>query len=70
MNLPTLVFFSLLFWASSAMAYIGPGVGLGAIAASLAIILGVIFLFGALVWFPLKRRIKSIRSKENNASDR
>jgi len=38
-----------------ALAYIGPGAGLGAIAVAVALILGVLFLAVGLVWYPLKR---------------
>lgn len=44
--------------ASPAAAYIGPGAGLGAIAVTVALILGVLLLIVGLVWFPLKRMLK------------
>ncbi|AWI84978.1 hypothetical protein CEW88_14475 [Alloyangia pacifica] len=42
-----------------AAAYIGPGAGLGAIAVTVAILLGVLLLIAGLVWYPLKRMLKS-----------
>ena len=42
-----------------AMAYIGPGTGLGAIAVMIALFLGFALLIIGLVWFPLKRRLKN-----------
>ena len=41
-----------------AMAYIGPGAGLGAIAVTVALFLGVLLLVIGLVWYPLKRLLK------------
>ena len=52
------------FFTSPAYAYIGPGIGLGAIAGMIAIVLGFLFLFGALVWFPIKRKLKQRRVKD------
>ena len=41
-----------------ALAYIGPGVGLGAIAVTFALIFGFALLIVGLVWYPIKRRLK------------
>lgn len=41
-----------------AAAYIGPGAGLGAIAVTVALVLGVLLLVVGLVWYPLKRLLK------------
>ena len=46
------------FLPTAAFAYIGPGAGLGAIAVTLAIVIGVLLLLVGLVWYPLKRLIK------------
>lgn len=40
------------------LAYIGPGAGLGALALTLALVLGVLLLMIGLVWYPLKRMRK------------
>lgn len=42
-----------------AHAYIGPGVGLGAIAVTVALLVGVVLLVIGLVWYPLKRLFKA-----------
>lgn len=63
MKLCSLVSVMVIAYAQTAYAYIGPGVGLGAIAGTLAILLGLLLLFGAIIWFPLKRRFK--KNKEN-----
>lgn len=61
----------LLVLPNPAFAYIGPGAGLGAIAVTIAVILGVLFLIVGLVWFPLKRMIKGRKEgvKDNNELD-
>ena len=41
-----------------AMAYIGPGTGLGAIAAFFALIAGVVLAIVGFLWYPLKRLLK------------
>jgi ABC-type transport system involved in cytochrome bd biosynthesis fused ATPase/permease subunit len=43
---------------SPALAYIGPGAGLGAIAVTIALVLGVFLLMVGLVWYPLKRLLR------------
>lgn len=42
-----------------ALAYIGPGAGLGSIAIAIALLLGVLFLAIGLVWYPLKRLLRA-----------
>ncbi len=51
-----------------ALAYIGPGAGLGAIAVMIALIVGVLLLVVGLVWYPLKRLLKS-RSEAAGTGD-
>ncbi len=51
-----------------AMAYIGPGAGLGAIAVTAALVLGVLLLVIGLVWYPLKRLLKGKKSGASNSS--
>ena len=52
-----------MFTPASAMAYIGPGAGLGAIAITLALIAGIVLLGVGLVWYPLKRLMKKGKKK-------
>ncbi|SDG51498.1 hypothetical protein [Alloyangia pacifica] len=53
-----------------ASAYIGPGAGLGAIAVTLAILLGVLLLLVGLVWYPLKRMLRNrAAARGDTASD-
>jgi hypothetical protein len=41
-----------------ALAYIGPGAGLGATAVVVALVIGLLLLLVGLVWYPLKRMLK------------
>lgn len=41
-----------------ALAYIGPGAGLGALAVTVALVLGVLLLVMGVFWYPLKRLLK------------
>ncbi len=63
-----LVFISFVFclFISPSFAYLGPGMGGGAIAATLGIIVAIIASIFGLIWFPLKRLIK--RKKKNKVS--
>jgi hypothetical protein len=54
-----------------AHAYIGPGVGLGAILVTVAFVLGFILLLVGFVWYPIKRMIRSSkRADATRESDR
>lgn len=63
------VFFIFLscFFAQQAMAYIGPGVGVSAIGAFLAIVAGVIVAIFGFVWYPIRRLIRKRKKSEKNA---
>lgn len=54
------LFASLLLAASSApaLAYIGPGAGLGAIGTVIAVIGAILLMIVGFVWYPIKRLIK------------
>ena len=47
----------LLAGGQPAMAYVGPGLGLGAIGAILGVILSVLLAVFAIVWYPVKRML-------------
>lgn len=48
-----------------AHAYIGPGVGAGAIMLTLAVVFGVLLLLFGLIWYPLKRLFARRREKKS-----
>jgi len=45
----------LLLWSGEARAYIGPGMGVGAVVATLGVVLAFLLLLIAVVWYPIKR---------------
>lgn len=49
---------------TSAFAYIGPGVGLGAIATFFAVALGLLLLLVGFLWYPLKRLLKKQKQRQ------
>ena len=55
----------------NAYAYIGPGLGLGAIGAFVGIIVAVFLAVVGVIWYPLKRmvrKLKAARSATNESS--
>lgn len=53
-----LIFAIVLTTTGAAQAYVGPGLGLGAVGAVLGVALSVILAFFAIFWYPLKRLFK------------
>lgn len=51
-------FFLLFGLANAANAYVGPGVGLGAIGVLLGVVGGVLLAIFGLFWYPIKRMFK------------
>ena len=49
-------------------AYIGPGVGAGAIAVVIGIIASVFLAFVAIFWFPVKRLLKGRKTNERDSA--
>lgn len=59
------VFFIIsLSYPPDACAYIGPGLGAGAVAAVLGIVSGLLMLVVGVVWYPLKRLIRYLKLKK------
>jgi len=52
--------------APPADAYIGPGAGLGAIGAAIALGIAILLLLVGFVWYPLKRLLKGRKSAIEN----
>lgn len=66
---PLTIFLVLLLVPNSVFAYIGPGAGLGAIAVTVALVLGVVLLLVGLVWYPLKRFLKKRKLEKKEIED-
>ncbi len=62
---------SLLVYMSPAVAYVGPGLGLGAIGAVVGVIVTILLAIVGVIWYPLKRALKRSSSTvdHNEESD-
>jgi len=58
-------FFLVIFAATPAVAYIGPGAGLGAIGTVIAVIGAILLMIVGFVWYPVKRLLKRGKKVEN-----
>ena len=56
-------------WVAPAFAYLGPGGGLTAIGALLALIVGMIVAFFGFIWYPVKRFLRKGKSRSVSASE-
>jgi len=54
----------LLAYPPLALAYIGPGLGSGAVVAVLGTLAGLLMLLIGVIWYPIKRLIRRIKSKK------
>lgn len=54
--------FCLLTVATSAEAYVGPGMGLGVIGAVLGFLTAILLAFAGMVWYPIKRMLRARRA--------
>jgi hypothetical protein len=58
------IFLSIYFlYIGNAAAYIGPGLGLGAIGAFLGVVGSVFLAILGLFWYPIKRLYKSVKAR-------
>lgn len=62
----TLIFLSLFLCHVTADAYIGPGLGAGALGVILGVIASILLALVAIVWYPLKRLIKKIQGPKKS----
>ena len=53
-----------------AMAYIGPGAGLSAIGAFLAVVAGIIVAIFGFVWYPIKRLLRKRKKPGTTMKDK
>lgn len=65
-----LLFLMLLGVQASAHAYIGPGLGAGAIGVILGIIGSVFLAIFAIFWYPIKRLIKKSRARKKAETEK
>lgn len=56
--------FLLVIFIQPAMAYVGPGTGIAAVGAFIAIAVGVIAAIFGFLWFPIKRMLRKRKQAE------
>ena len=54
----------LLLNAAPALAYMGPGLGLGAIGTALGVIGALLLMLVSIVWYPAKRMLRKMRGEK------
>ena len=65
----TVVILPLITAALPAQAYIGPGMGAGAIAVVLGILAAIVMGFFAVLWYPIKRFLKKRKAAKEMVSE-
>ena len=60
---------ALLAWAPAAEAYIGPGVGLGAIALVVGMLGSIVLWFTAILWYPFRRMLHRRREAMKRSAE-
>lgn len=63
LNLITIFF---LLISSPSFAYLAPGVGAGAVAATIGVVVAIFAALFGLIWFPIKRLLKKKKEKKIN----
>ncbi len=53
----------------SAMAYIGPGAGLSAIGAFLAVVAAIVLALFGFVWYPVRRLIRMLKKSSHSETE-
>jgi O-antigen/teichoic acid export membrane protein len=69
MRFAFLILSSLLICSSEVHAYVGPGVGLGAIGVFLGTVVGILLAIIGIFWYPFKRLIKKFKSRKQPKQD-
>ena len=55
---------SLVIYPSVALAYIGPGLGSGAVVAVLGTVFGFLMLLVGVIWYPIKKLVRRLRTNK------
>jgi len=69
MRTAILVLLTFIALTGDAMAYVGPGLGLGIIGAIISGVLAVLLAIVGLIWYPLKRLMKRKRSPSDSEKE-
>jgi hypothetical protein len=64
-----LVVMLLSLFPQPAAAYVGPGVGLGAVGVFLAIVAAFVVAIFGFIWYPIKRLLRMFKKQSNDQKD-
>ena len=65
MKFVLVLLFAVLFYSSSAEAYVGPGMGVGALGVIVGIVVSVLMAIVGIFWYPIKRLFKKKDDSES-----
>lgn len=69
MGLKLILMVAFIFAPALAQAYIGPGVGVGAIGAALGVVGAIILALFSVIYYPIKRLLKGRRAARSKAPE-
>ena len=64
MRIITIILITYFSISSHALAYIGPGLGVGAIAVAIGFLISIVILIFSLIYFPIKIIIKKFKNRK------
>ena len=62
-------FIIFVLFSSNSIAYLGPGIGTGAIMASLGVVVAILATILGIIFFPFIKLIKKLKNKTNDNKD-
>ncbi len=68
MHLVTLIILFSILLAGNAYAYLGPGLGLGAIGAFIGMVVAVFLAIVGVIWYPLKRLLRKFKPAKTDSN--
>lgn len=70
MRVTILALLIVIIFSSNVNAYIGPGLGAGALSVVLGVLASVIITLFAMVWYPVKRLLKKMKTFSQSKNNR
>ncbi len=70
MRVTILVLLMEIIFSSNVSAYVGPGLGAGAVGVVLGVLASVILALFAIVWYPVKRLLKKMKISSQSKNNR
>lgn len=64
-----IIVLNIALFASTAQAYIGPGLGVGTIGVILGVLASIFLAIFAVVWYPIKRLLKKRKQQDQDTGE-